>query len=178
MRRARVWAMKIQSTLVLPLVAGTALLLAGCGKSEAPAAASAVAAAPAAEGVKVVSITADDTMKFSVTEIRAVAGEKVRVTFKNVGRMPKQAMGHNWILLVPMVDNEVLALAQAAAARAPEYLPADAAKILAHTKLLGPNESDTVEFTAPATPGDYPFVCTFPGHAALMKGKLIVAPKS
>ncbi len=172
--------MKIQSTLVLPLVAGAALLLAGCGKSEAPAAGTVPAAtqAPAADGVKVVSITADDTMKFSVTEIRAVAGEKVRVTFKNVGRMPKQAMGHNWVLLVPMPDSEVLALAQAAAARAPEYLPADAAKILAHTKLLGPNESDTVEFTAPAAPGEYPFVCTFPGHAALMKGKLIVAPKS
>ncbi|RXK55180.1 azurin [Oleiharenicola lentus] len=169
--------MKIHSTLILPFLAAGALLLSACGKSEAPAAA-ASAAAPAPDGVKAVSITADDSMKFSVTEIRAVAGEKVRVTFKNVGRMPKQAMGHNWILLVPMADNEVLALAQAAAARAPEYQPADATKVLAHTKLLGPNESDTVEFTAPATPGDYPFVCTFPGHAALMKGKLIVAPKS
>ncbi len=172
--------MKVQSSLVLPFLAAGALLLSACGKSEAPAAGAAPAAAqtPAADGVKTVSLTADDSMKFSVTEIRAVAGEKVRVTFKNVGRMPKQAMGHNWVLLVPMADNEVLALAQAAAARAPEYQPADATKVLAHTKLLGPNESDTVEFTAPATPGDYPFVCTFPGHAALMKGKLIVAPKS
>jgi azurin len=171
--------MKLIPSLFLPLVAGGAVLLTGCGKSEAPAAAApAPAQAPAADGVKTVSLTADDTMKFSVTEIRAQAGEKVRVTFKNVGRMPKQAMGHNWVLLVPMADHEVLALAQAAAARAPQYLPADAAKILAHTKLLGPNESDTVELTAPATPGEYPFVCTFPGHAALMKGKLIVAPKS
>lgn len=166
--------MKAQSTLFLPFFAAAALLLSACGKSEAPAAAP--AAVPAAGGVKTVSITADDTMKFSLTEIRAQAGEKVRVTFKNVGRMPKQAMGHNWMLLVPMADGEVLALAQAAAARAPEYLPADTAKIIAHTKLLGPNESDTVEFTAPAAPGDYPFVCTFPGHAALMKGKLIVTP--
>jgi azurin len=170
--------MKSMPSLFLPLVAGAALLLAGCGKSEAPAAAvPAAVQAPAADGIKTVSLTADDTMKFSVTEIRAVAGEKLRVTFKNVGRMPKQAMGHNWVLLVPMADNEVLALAQGAAARAPEYVPADATKIIVHTKLLGPNESDTVEFTAPAAPGDYPFVCTFPGHAALMKGKLIVAPR-
>lgn len=170
--------MKAIPSLFLPLVAGAVLLLAGCGKSEAPAAAAPAAApAPTADGVKAVSITADDTMKFNVTEIRAVTGEKVRVTFKNVGRMPKQAMGHNWVLLVPMADNEVLALAQAAAARAPEYVPADAAKIIVHTKLIGPNESDTVEFTAPATPGEYPFVCTFPGHAALMKGKFIVAPR-
>lgn len=170
--------MKAIPSLFLPFVAGAALLLAGCGKSEVPATGAAPVATPAAAGVKAVSITADDTMKFSVTEIRAQAGEKLRVTFKNVGRMPKQAMGHNWMLLVPMSDSEVLALAQGAAARAPEYVPADATKVLVHTKLLGPNESDTVEFTVPVTPGEYPFVCTFPGHAALMKGKLIVAPKS
>jgi azurin len=170
--------MKAIPSLFLPLVAGAALLLTGCGKSEAPATGAGPAATPAADGVKAVSITADDTMKFNVTEIRAQAGEKLRVTFKNVGRMPKQAMGHNWVLLVPMSDHELMALAQAAAARAPEYVPADATKVLAHTKLLGPNESATVDFSAPAAPGEYPFVCTFPGHAALMKGKLIVTPKS
>lgn len=169
--------MNLLQLLTLSSVVGGALLLAGCGKSEAPAG-TAPAAAPAADGVRNVAITADDTMKFSVTEIRAQPGEKLRVSLKNVGRMPKQAMGHNWVLLVPLPDNEVLALAQAAAARVPEYLPADAAKVLAHTRLLGPNESDTIEITAPATPGEYPFVCTFPGHVALMRGKLIVAPKS
>jgi azurin len=170
--------MKLHQLLTLFTVAGGALLFAGCGKSTAPAAGAAPAAAPAADGVRTVAITADDAMKFSVTEIRAQPGEKLRVSLKNVGRMPKQAMGHNWVLLVPLPDNEVLALAQGAAARAPDYIPADAAKILAHTRLLGPNESDTIEFAAPAAPGEYPFVCTFPGHAALMRGKLIVAPKS
>jgi azurin len=170
--------MKLLQLLTLSSVVGGALLLAGCGKSEAPAAGAAPAAAPAADGVHTVAITADDAMKFSVTEIRAQPGEKLRVSLKNVGRMPKQAMAHNWVLLVAMPDSEVLALAQGAAARMPEYLPADASKILAHTRLLGPNESDTIEFAAPAAPGEYPFVCTFPGHAALMRGKLIVAPKS
>lgn len=166
--------MKLIHRLLLPLTASAALFLGGCGKSEAPAAS---AAAPAAtDGTVAVEITADDTMKFSVTEIRARAGDKVRVTLTNLGRMPKQAMGHNWVLLTPMPDADVLALAQGAAARAPEYIPADATKILAHTKLLGPKEGDTVEFTAPAQPGDYPFVCTFPGHAAMMRGKLIVGP--
>lgn len=169
--------MKLPQLLTLFTVAGSALLLAGCGKSEAPASA-APAATPPADGVRTVAITADDAMKFSVTEIRAQPGEQLLVSLKNVGRMPKQAMAHNWVLLVALPDAEVLALAQGAAARMPDYLPADAAKILAHTRLLGPNESDTVELTAPATPGEYPFVCTFPGHAALMRGKLIVAPKS
>lgn len=166
--------MKLIHRLLLPLTASAALFLGGCSKSEAPAAS---AAAPAAaDGTVAVEITADDTMKFSVTEIRARAGDKIRVTLTNLGRMPKQAMGHNWVLLTPMPDADVLALAQGAAARAPEYIPADATKILAHTKLLGPKEGDTVEFTAPTQPGDYPFVCTFPGHAAMMRGKLIVGP--
>lgn len=163
-------------TLTLTLATG-ALLLAGCGKSDAPASGTTAAAAPAANAVREIEITANDAMKFSVTEIRAQAGEQLRVTLTNLGNMPKQAMGHNWVLLVAMDDAAVVALAQGAAANAPEYMPADATKIIAHTKLLGPKQSDTVEFNAPATPGVYPFVCTFPGHAALMRGKLIVAAK-
>jgi len=164
-------------TITLTLAAG-ALLLSGCGKSDAPVATEPTAAVPSANGVREIEITANDSMKFSVTEIRAQAGEKLRVTMTNMGNMPKQAMGHNWVLLVPMDDAAVTALAQSAAANTPEYVPADAAKIVVYTKLLGPKQTDTVEFAAPATPGEYPFVCTFPGHAALMRGKLIVAPKS
>jgi azurin len=57
---------------------------------------------------------------------------------------------------------------------APEYLPKDQSAILAHTKIVGGGESDTVTFTAPDKPGTYPFFCSFPGHFSMMKGKLIV----
>ena len=165
--------MKLLSRL-LPLVASVSLLLAGCGKTEAPA-----SRAAAADGSVAVEITANDAMKFSVTEIRATAGAKVSVTLTNLGNMPKQAMGHNWVLFTALSDADLATLIQAAASRpAADYLPADTTKVLAHTKLLGAKESDTVEFTAPTAPGEYPFACTFPGHAALMKGKLIVTPKS
>ena len=54
------------------------------------------------------------------------------------------------------------------------YIPPDALdQIIAHTKLLGPGETDTIEFDAPG-PGSYPFLCTFPGHVALMSGTLVV----
>jgi azurin len=168
--------MKIIPSLFLTLMAGGALFVAGCSKSEAGAT-DATAAAPAANGVREIEITADAPMTFSVAEIRAQAGEKLRVAFTNLGRMPKQAMAHNLVVLVPMDDAAVNALAQSAAANTPEYLPADAAKIVVHTRLLGPKETDTIEFAAPATAGMYPFVCTFPGHAALMRGKLIVTAK-
>lgn len=162
-------------SLSLPVLCAVAILFAACGKSDpAAATATASATAPAAAGVRLVAITADDTMKFSVTEITAAPGEKVRISLANVGRMPKQAMAHNWVLLTPRPDADVMAWGMAAASQAPNYLPADATGILAHTRLLGPGEKDAIDVTAPATPGEYPFLCTFPGHVALMKGKLIV----
>lgn len=131
------------------------------------------AAPAAAAAVRTVSVTANDQMKFNLSEIRAKTGEKIKVTLKNEGSVPKAAMAHNWVLLKPMNDEGVNAFSMAAMQKAPEYLPADKSAIVAHTKLLGPGESDTVEFTAPAA-GQYPFICSFPGHSALMKGKLIV----
>lgn len=161
--------MNLPTRFLLALAAGSSLLFTGCGKSEAPVS---VAAAP--DGVRTVAITANDAMKYDVTEIRAQPGEKIRIKLTNTGRMPKQAMGHNWVLLAPMDDAAVLAFAGAAATKMPDYLPDDKSAVLAHTKILGGGESDTIELIAPGAPGAYPFVCTFPGHAALMRGKLIV----
>jgi azurin len=122
-----------------------------------------------------VQISGDDTMKFSVTLIEAKAGEPLRVILTNSGKMPKQAMAHNWVLLKPCSEADFNAFGMAAAMAAPTHIPAaKAADILAQTKLLGPGESETIEFKAPSQPGEYPFLCTFPGHYALMKGKLVV----
>jgi azurin len=57
-----------------------------------------------------------------------------------------------------------------------DYIPpARKADMLAHTKLLGPKEKDSVTFQAPSEPGRYPFLCSFPGHYQVgMKGELIV----
>ena len=61
-------------------------------------------------------------------------------------------------------------------ARDKEYIPDNGAKwILAHTSLAGGGETVEVTFTAPKEPGEYMYICTFPGHyAAGMKGTLIV----
>lgn len=171
--------MNIRNRLFLATLVGASLALAGCGRSDAPssrkdASAPVAATEPAADGKRVVDLTADDTMKFNLTEIRAKAGEALRITLKNIGRMPKQAMSHNWVLVKPMTDAELNAFGMAASSKAPDYLPADRSQVLAATKLLGGGESDSIEITAPATPGEYPFICTFPGHFAIMKGKLIV----
>jgi len=53
----------------------------------------------------------------------------------------------------------------------------DSEDVLFHTQLLEPNGSDAIYFVAPQTPGDYDFICSFPGHYALMHGQLHVSPK-
>jgi azurin len=79
------------------------------------------------------------------------------------------------VLLQPCSEADFNAFGTAAAMAAPTHIPAGtAAKIIAQTKLLGPGESDSIDFKAPSAPGEYPFLCTFPGHFALMKGKLVV----
>lgn len=121
----------------------------------------------------VVTIEGNDQMKFNKSEIRVKAGQTVKLTLKHVGKMDKAVMGHNWALLTQ--DADMATVGQAAATAADnDYIPADMTdKFIVHTKMLGGGESDTIEFEAPA-PGTYIFMCTFPGHYALMQGKFIV----
>uniref|UniRef100_UPI0025902DF2 plastocyanin/azurin family copper-binding protein n=1 Tax=uncultured Pseudomonas sp. TaxID=114707 RepID=UPI0025902DF2 len=58
-----------------------------------------------------------------------------------------------------------------------DYIKADNAAIIAHTKMIGAPEKETeVTFDASklAADGDYSFFCTFPGHISMMKGKVVV----
>lgn len=169
--------MKIKTNLLPVLAVLTAALLTCCDKSDNQTEnKSAPAPAPAltpADG-RLIEITGDDTMKYNMTEIRATPGEKLVISLKNIGRIPKPAMAHNWVLLKPMDDAGVMAFSMSAASKPPEHLPADMSPVLAHTKMVGIGETDQVKVTAPSTPGEYPYVCTFPGHFMLMKGKMFV----
>lgn len=123
--------------------------------------------APAANVSNDIQISANDQMKFSTNEIHVKANEKVTLTMKNEGTQPKEAMGHNFVLLKDGTD---LAAFAASAINAPDHIPAGNPAIIAHTKLLGPGESDTIEFTVPA--GTYTYICSFPGHYLTMTGIL------
>ncbi|MDN3723950.1 azurin [Aequorivita sp. SDUM287046] len=120
-----------------------------------------------------ITITGNDQMKFDKSEIRVKAGQKVRLTLKHVGKMDKTVMGHNWALLTKDADMAAVGQASAVASET-DYIPTDMQdKFIAYTKMLGGGETDTIEFDAPE-PGTYTFMCTFPGHYALMNGKFIV----
>lgn len=175
---SQVITMKTTARLTI-IIAVASVLLAGCGKQDtakpATTSAPAVSASNAPAEGRRVALTANDAMKFNMTEIRATPGEALAVTLRNIGTMPKFSMGHNWILLAEGVDPIAFATEASTAAKT-DYVPAAGhERILAHTKLLGPNESDTVIFYAPKKPGRYVFICSFPGHVQVgMRGELIV----
>ncbi|HEX4086219.1 MAG TPA: plastocyanin/azurin family copper-binding protein [Chthoniobacteraceae bacterium] len=123
---------------------------------------------------KAVQIKAGDQMKYDVTTIEAAPGQKVTVTLTNAGVIPKAAMAHNFVLLKAGTDVTAFAMA-AMTHQAEGYMPPEMAdKVIAATKLVGPGESETVTFIAPAA-GTYDYLCTFPGHAlAGMRGLLVV----
>jgi azurin len=126
----------------------------------------------AASTAEVMMRPVGNEMRFEVTTFTVKAGQTVHLSFENTAT--SQAMQHNVVVLenADAVDR----VGQAAVlAQDNGYIPDDAA-ILAHTPLSMPGETVEVTFTAPATPGEYPYICTFPGHYVLMRGTMVVEP--
>ena len=123
-----------------------------------------------------VTISGNDTMQFDVKTFEVKAGSKVKIVLKNIGVVPKIDMGHNIVILKKGIT--AIAFGQkalGAGANATNALP-DSLKgdVIASTKLLGPGETDSVVMKAPSETGTYEYVCTFPGHFALMRGVMTV----
>ena len=116
-------------------------------------------------------LNSDDLMRFDKNMLLVQSGQKITLTLNHTGKMDKLIMGHNFVLLKKDVD--VMAFAEKAVlAKNNEYIP-EGEEVIVYTKLLGGGESDTITFDAPEK-GYYTFLCTFPGHWGLMKGKLVV----
>ncbi len=128
-----------------------------------------------AERGNVIHIQSAAGLQFSPTKLSVTPGSKVRLVFEN-----PDIMMHNWVLLKPGSVEEVGALADQMAAQ-PDgitrgYLP-ESDKILHASKLLNPKETEEIVFDAPTEPGEYPYICTFPGHWRIMQGVLTVAER-
>ncbi|MET3114011.1 putative membrane-bound dehydrogenase-like protein [Pedobacter sp. CG_S7] len=109
-----------------------------------------------------------DIMQYDKKLINLKAGDKVSLRFEN-----PDGMQHNLLIIKPGTLQKVGAAADALL-RNPkaadlQYVP-NIPEVLFSTKILNPGESYVLEFTVPNTPGDYPFVCTFPGHWRGMNG--------
>lgn len=122
------------------------------------------------------TIEGNDAMQYDKQTITVPSTCKTfAVTLKHVGKLPKTAMGHNWVLSHSSDKDGVIADGMKAGA-ANSYEKPNDARIIAHTKLLGGGESDTVTIDiAKLKKGEtYAYMCTFPGHAALMHGTLSI----
>jgi azurin len=114
--------------------------------------------------------TVGENMQYDTTTLKVPTGKKVHITLKNNGH--SDLMPHNWVLVNPGTQAQV-ALA-GVDKKADGYL-VEGPDVLAHTPLAPPQKTAEVTFTAPA-PGEYPYICTVPGHYMLMKGMLTVTP--
>jgi azurin len=126
---------------------------------------------------KTVKITAGDDMMYDVEAFSVRPGARIKLTFEHTGRMPVQAMGHNVVILKKPSVNPVTFARRAARGSSVEegFLSDDVRdEVLAATDMIGGGNSDTIVFTAPDTPGKYPYMCTFPQHAASMNGNMVV----
>jgi azurin len=125
-----------------------------------------------------IEITGNDQMQYNVKAFEVKEGQKVVLSFKHIGQLPAVAMGHNVVILKPGTAVPAFAT-KCAPAKDTDYIPQDVEskkEIVTYTKMLGGGESDEITFTAPA-PGDYPFICSFPGHFAIMQGVMTVKAK-
>ncbi len=145
------------------------VVLSACGGSEAPAS-NQQSASPATE-VRLEIGSKGDELYYDKDLLEVPANSKVTLTFKN-NAQPNSGMLHNWVLVRPGTADAV-ANDGITAGEANGYLKPNDERVIAHTKMIGGGESDTITFDAPP-PGTYDYLCTFPGHGVLMRGKFVV----
>ncbi len=119
---------------------------------------------------QIVTIGTKPGLKFDVETIQVKAGSKIQWVFNN-----NDDMTHNCVIVAPGAADDVGTRAINLGLKGSElnYVP-NTPKVLFHTSLLQPESSEAIYFTAPTQPGEYTFVCTYPGHHTLMQGKLKV----
>ena len=145
--------------------------------TEAPTPAPATENKPAATVANCgTTIEGNDAMQYNVGSIAVPAScGKFTITLKHAGKMPVAAMGHN-VVIAKAADVQAVTADGVAAGVAGNYVKADDARVIAHTKLVGGGESTSVDFPTSKikTGGPYEFFCSFPGHVAMMKGTIAV----
>jgi putative heme-binding domain-containing protein len=124
-------------------------------------------------GVRVILLrTIAHQMRYDKTHFAVEAGRPVELVLANPDIMP-----HNLVITAPGALEEIGTIAEL---MQPETKPGEKAfvpnspLVLFSTRLVQSDESVKLNFTAPKEPGDYPFVCTFPGHWRRMYGVMVV----
>ena len=118
------------------------------------------------------TIEANDRMQFSALTMEAPAScTEVTVKLTHTGQLPREGMGHNWVLTASGDFNDV-ANEGMKAGLANNYMPVGDTRVIAGTEIIGGGDTASVTFsTSGMTAGDeYTYFCSFPGHWGMMKG--------
>lgn len=122
-----------------------------------------------------ISLEGNDRMQFNQKSVSVSAScPTITVELKHTGSLPVAAMGHNVVITETANANDV---AQAGIkAGAPAYVPEGDARVIAATEMVGGGQSTSISFPGNklTAGGDYTFFCSFPGHSAIMRGKVEV----
>lgn len=141
----------------------------GCG----PSSTKNITAQPAAWSKPDVTIQVGTKpgLKFDIESFSVPAGAKVKLIFNN-----NDDMLHNWVLTKPGKGDDVGKAAMNMGLRGSElaYVP-ESGDVLFNTCILQPESSQAIYFIAPPV-GEYPYICSFPGHYMAMKGTMKVRP--
>ena len=116
--------------------------------------------------------TVQNEMKYDITEFVVAAGKEVELVLDNV-----DFMQHNLVIVKPGTKEKVGAAADKLAAdpngATQNYVP-KMPEVLFATELVNPEQKIILRFKAPTEPGEYPYICTFPGHWRIMQGVMKV----
>ena len=156
--------------------AATAASEAATAASEAATAEKTAEAAPAASGDCKATIDSDDAMKYDPKEITVPSScKQFSITLKHNGKMPAAAMGHN-VVIAKTADKDGVLADGAAAKIENNFVKPNDERVVTHTKLIGGGQEDTLTFDVSklAAGEAYEYFCSFPGHYAMMNGKLTV----
>jgi azurin/sugar phosphate isomerase/epimerase len=111
-------------------------------------------------------------LQFVQKTIKAKAGERLSLTFKNPDLVP-----HNWILGKPRtlqsLGEKCNLMITDPQGLAKHYVP-QSDDVLIYTDMVNAKGEFTIHFNAPKEPGEYPYLCTFPGHWMVMNGVMTV----
>ena len=124
------------------------------------------------KGARPNDVAAGKNLSFTPNLLKARAEEPLKLVFTNPDEVP-----HNWVLVRPEtlphvgdLSNKLIADPQAVLRH---YVP-PSDDVLIYSDIVPPRQSFEIYFNAPSAPGQYPFLCTFPGHWMVMNGQLVV----
>ncbi len=160
----RTWLTTTKNTIPDDLAQKFIALMASYGLDEE------VAIDPNIQMIRIKAIP--EALKYDITSFTAKAGSTVEIVFEN-----PDAMQHNIVIGIPKSTRIIGAAADKMITdkdgAEKNYIP-NIPEIIASSPLVNPHQTYRLRFVVPDKVGDYPYVCTFPGHWRVMNGVMKV----